>query len=737
MPPLEEDRDRSDFRPVIVGAGLAGLSCALKLINEFGVSPLDVVLLEASERVGGRILVDEDWIPGYSVDLGGEILHGSSTRLEQIIKENGWELEHVFTWAQGDGGPCPSVSGKFHALYYMGKENRRLLNWDSNDEAFMKVNDVFRNLSEVEPPVEDISISEYLLNKEFSSEMMSLASVGFANTVGGKLDTISLCGQVYRERNWGETEGKGDSRLIGSTKLLIDHFGGGKVGSCIRTSWPVSRLAHSDRGVRAYKSGTKEEVICGTHAVITVPITILSQDCEGGGIGFDPPLSNEKLVAARSLGMCRMIKILLSFSVVWFDRNLHGVICADCPCPEFWFKVLPQDLHDFKHRCCYVTAFAAEPFASNLLADGEEGAIQICLKQLDEIFGCTESKPSDSFVDARMFDWGAEVNIHGGYSFPLVGYSVERNRCLAAPVGDVLFFAGEHTHPYTGCTIQAAIETGELAADKLAAAAGLVPPQFYDKEHDDENLYGAKSLPIDDDTYILEGAPDFTSLRDLAEKSNIYVGTAVMPHLLKEEAYSHLLEQNFNLAVPEHHLKWEPLLVGENRGCYDFSAVDTIVDYCSQRNMHIKGHTLLWHVSSPRWISGMGKGQLRECILEHINAVMRRYVGRIGSWDVANEFLDSDATGRMAYDTPFLKTLGLQCLDDAFVAAHKADASAKLIYNDNKVESAESAKGKALYTLVKGMLERGAPLHGVGLQAHFDAAGKGLRRVPTPHSVAR
>ncbi len=736
MAPSEEHGSRVDCRPVIVGAGLAGLSCARKLIKEYGLSPLDVVILEANERIGGRILTDEDWIPGYPVELGGEILHGSSTRLMNIIEENGWEVENVCTWSQGDGGPCASLSGKGYALYYMGKQ-KRLLNWNSNDESFTEVNHFFRNLSEMEPPVEDISVSEYLLNRGFSLEMMSLASAGFSNTVGGKMDRISLTGQIYREKGWEETEGDGDSRLIGSTKLLIDYFGGEEVASCIRTSWPVYRVTHGAHGIRAYKSGT-EDVICGTHAVITVPVTILSQNCGGGrGIDFDPPLPNEKVSAARSLGMSRMIKILLSFSTVWFDSDLHGIICADCPCPEFWFKVLPHDLHDFKHRCCYVTAFAAEPFASILLADGEEGAVQMCIKQLDEIFHYTESKPSASFVDARMIDWGEEPYIHGGYSFPSICYSVERNKYLAAPVGDRLFFAGEHTHPLTGCTIQAAIEMGEWSADEIAAAAGLPSSQFCSNEQHGEDLCGAKSLPTGDDDYVTGDASDLPLLRDLAERSKIHVGAAVMPHLLQDEVYSHLLEQHFNLIVPEHHLKWEPLLVGGRRGCYDFSAVDAIVDYCTQRNMHIKGHTLLWHVTSPSWVSDMGKEQLRECLLEHINAVMRRYVGRIGSWDVANEFLNQDATGMMAYHTPFLKTLGIQCLDDAFFTAHKVDPSAKLIYNGNKVESAESTKGKALYTLVKGMLERGVPLHGVGLQAHFDAAGKGLRRVPTPHSVVR
>ncbi|CAM9681294.1 unnamed protein product, partial [Discosporangium mesarthrocarpum] len=73
---------------------------------------------------------------------------------------------------------------------------------------------------------------------------------------------------------------------------------------------------------------------------------------------------------------------------------------------------------------------------------------------------------------------------------------------------------------------------------------------------------------------------------------------------------------------------------------------------------------------------------------------------------------------------------------------NQVDPHVRLIYNDNKVEGAglsgrRSAKADAMFELLQGMKERGVPIHGVGLQAHFDAAGTGLGRVPTPHSVRR
>jgi endo-1,4-beta-xylanase len=100
---------------------------------------------------------------------------------------------------------------------------------------------------------------------------------------------------------------------------------------------------------------------------------------------------------------------------------------------------------------------------------------------------------------------------------------------------------------------------------------------------------------------------------------------------------------------------------------------------------------------------------------------------QIDAWDVVNEALNYDATGSMA-DTPFLQKLGPHYIDECFKVAHHTDPTARLIYNDNKVEGAglannRSAKSDAMYTLVQGMLERAVPIHEVGLQCHFDASG--------------
>ena len=82
--------------------------------------------------------------------------------------------------------------------------------------------------------------------------------------------------------------------------------------------------------------------------------------------------------------------------------------------------------------------------------------------------------------------------------------------------------------------------------------------------------------------------------------------------------------------------------------------------------------------------------------------------------------------------------MGKGYIDDAFRWAHQADPDATLLYNDNKVEGMNGPnkeKADGFYNLLAGLIQRGVPVHGCGIQAHFNAAGTGRNRVPTPRMV--
>ena len=165
--------------------------------------------------------------------------------------------------------------------------------------------------------------------------------------------------------------------------------------------------------------------------------------------------------------------------------------------------------------------------------------------------------------------------------------------------------------------------------------------------------------------------------------------------------------------VIEHHLKWAPLCVSEpgplpdaapseRFGRYDFHHADAILDWCERHNISkIKGHVLVWHVTSPKFLQDLEPHQVREQLRRHIYTVMGHFRGRITTWDVCNECLAPD--GSLA-ENVFYRKLGPGYIEDCFRWAHEADPDAVLLYNDNKVEGIGTPKSDGLYNLL-GRLE--------------------------------
>jgi endo-1,4-beta-xylanase len=101
----------------------------------------------------------------------------------------------------------------------------------------------------------------------------------------------------------------------------------------------------------------------------------------------------------------------------------------------------------------------------------------------------------------------------------------------------------------------------------------------------------------------------------------------------------------------------------------------------------------------------------------HIQAVMSRYKGKIYAWDVVNEALDDDSTKYMR-DSPWLRICGEDYIEKAFQYAHEADPDVLLFYNDYKTEHPE--RRERIYKLLKRLKDANVPVHGVGLQAHWN-----------------
>lgn len=188
-----------------------------------------------------------------------------------------------------------------------------------------------------------------------------------------------------------------------------------------------------------------------------------------------------------------------------------------------------------------------------------------------------------------------------------------------------------------------------------------------------------------------------------------------------------LLTKHFTSITPENEMKFESLQ--RNEGQFTYDAADRIVNFATQNGMFVRGHALVWHTQNPSWlfVNGSGGQVSRETLLTrmrtHISNVMGHFRGKVYVWDVVNEAFMDDGSYRTGSEeegkqSKWHQILGESYIAEAFRAAHEADPNAKLFYNDfyNYIP----AKQQAIYEMLRGLLDQGVPVHGVGLQCHIN-----------------
>jgi endo-1,4-beta-xylanase len=198
------------------------------------------------------------------------------------------------------------------------------------------------------------------------------------------------------------------------------------------------------------------------------------------------------------------------------------------------------------------------------------------------------------------------------------------------------------------------------------------------------------------------------------------IGVAVTPRSLEGET-SALILKHFGSLTAENVMKPGPIHPEEN--LYFWDDADKIVNYAQENGLLVRGHTLCWHNQNPSWMfkDAAGNPASKELLLarlkDHITQVVTRYKGKVYAWDVLNEAIDDDSL-KFFRETEWYKICGEEFVAKAFQWAHEADPDAKLYYNDYNTEN--PVKRDKIYTFVKKLLDAGVPVHGIGLQGHWN-----------------
>lgn len=179
-----------------------------------------------------------------------------------------------------------------------------------------------------------------------------------------------------------------------------------------------------------------------------------------------------------------------------------------------------------------------------------------------------------------------------------------------------------------------------------------------------------------------------------------------------EKWYRKTANKYFWYGVPENQFKWpeyEP-----KKGKLKKREFKEYLDYVKDNSWGFRAHTLVWGHQGygfDKHFSNQGScKEIGQKIKARIDRDLKEYKGQIVEYDVWNEVF---------HEAFIFDKCGWGLLDSAHIWAHKADPTAKLFINEYNVISA--GETDRLYEIVKGMLARKVPVHGIGVQCHFNA----------------
>jgi monoamine oxidase len=439
------------YDAAVVGAGFAGLAAARRLRS----AGLDVVVLEASDRVGGRALSDYRLADGFPLELGAQMIHGRSVVTHAWARDAGLHVEPLKLHQRSR-----LVLGRRVGRYpWYAAPLHPVVGTRATLEGFRGVP---RALAEYAGP--DETLRAFLDRRGSPPAVRLLVDLFHAHTYSADADEIGVRGPADEERRASEPFGFRNFRLVEGYGALVRAVAS-SLGDRIRTNRPVVAIALGPEGVvlRTRTTGSDEgaeEEVRARWAVLTVPLGVL----KAGVIRFDPPLSAEKQTAIARLGFGNVFALNLRLRGATVRQHLgdFGVLWGDTS------TTFRRPVDRLSHGEEVLSAFTTGREARRRALLDDEGLVAATRAEWDTIAPAGASL--GAVVGLAVHRWPSDPWVRGGYSFFPPGSGLDDRRTLAAPVDGRLFFAGEATDvDGASATVPGAIATGERAAEEVLA----------------------------------------------------------------------------------------------------------------------------------------------------------------------------------------------------------------------------------------------------------------------------
>lgn len=437
----------SDPSVIVVGAGVAGLAAAVELAH----ADVQILILEARDRLGGRIFTRHDPATKAAIELGAEFIHGRPPEIWDLLRKHSVQAREVTgeDWCVRDGQLCACG-------------------------FFSDVDGILEKMDDRAPDRSFLDFLDSSSPRQAESKKWALGYItGFHAADPNLISVHSLVKGIRADEEIG---GHQSFRIPGGYELLVE--------------WLRKELL--DAGVSIQLSTTVESVTwrrgsvevkghCGRESLsykaprllITLPLAVLHSAADrNGAVQFSPDLPPQKRGALDQLAMGMVIRATLCFRERFWDNlrpphtsqsktlaDLRFVFSQDEWFPTWW-TTMPQKLP-------VITGWAPSACAQKLSGQPVDFIAEQAVQSLCRLLRVGESEIEGLLDSVYCHDWQSDPFSRDAYSYVKVGGDGAQH-CLAGSVENTLFFAGEATD-FTGHhgTVHGAIASGHRAAAEI------------------------------------------------------------------------------------------------------------------------------------------------------------------------------------------------------------------------------------------------------------------------------
>jgi monoamine oxidase len=421
-------------RVVVIGAGLSGLAAARDLQQQ----GYEVVVVEARERIGGRIWTSNKWAD-MPLDFGATWIHGVQgnplTALADQIQARRLSTSYARAVTYNTAGALLSnaeekrMAALRTQVYKAIKQAQTRPNDSSLRQAIEPLMQQFPEGSEAYRFIHFILSSE--VEQEYSGSAANLSS--------------------YWYDGMKEFDG-GDALFVRGYQVITEFLA---QGLHIELGQEVKAIQWQQSPVRVVTQNTE---FVADQVVVTLPLGVL----QAKRVKFTPELPRAKQEAIAKLGMGVLNKCYLRFKEAFWPADVdwlehvsakHGV----------WTEWV-----SFKRAANMpiLLGFNAADQGRAIEAWTDQQIVASAMQTLRTIFGSNIPAP----MDYQITRWASDPFALGSYSYNAVGSTPAMRKTLAAPVGNKLFFAGEASHKDYFATAHGAYLSGLRVAAEVKQA---------------------------------------------------------------------------------------------------------------------------------------------------------------------------------------------------------------------------------------------------------------------------